>query len=321
MDNKHTYLWGHTRPFNSYAEYFRKLCGERVQKLTIDAGFTCPNRDGTVGTGGCAYCNNDAFNPSYCQPHKSITQQLQEGIEFHAVRYRKASKYLAYFQAYSNTHAPLEHLKKIYEEALSVPQVMGLVIGTRPDCIDEEKLNYFQELSKKHYLTIEYGIESCNDRTLKRINRGHSFAQAEDAIRMTALRGIHTGAHLIFGLPGETRDEMISSVDIINQLPLHSIKFHQLQITINTAFESEYSRHPENFQLFGMEEYLDFMVQYLERLNPQFVVERFANEVPPWFLAAPDWGLIRNFELWRMLEQRLLERNTWQGRLYRVLSA
>jgi radical SAM protein (TIGR01212 family) len=317
-DKQHTYPWGHSRRFNSYAEFFRKHYGERVQKLTIDAGFSCPNRDGTVGTGGCAYCNNDAFNPSYCQSTKPVRQQLEEGIEFHTVRYRKASRYLAYFQAYSNTHAPLEKLREIYDQALSVPGVTGLVIGTRPDCVDEDKLDYFESLAKRCYLTIEYGIESCNDATLLRINRGHTFAQAEAAIRQTAGRGIMTGAHLIFGLPGETRQEMMDSVDIINSLPLHSIKFHQLQITTHTPFAMEYQAHPEHFELFGLEEYLDFMVRYLERLNPAFIVERFANEVPPWFLAGPGWGLIRNFELWKMLEQRLELHDTWQGKRFRV---
>ncbi|OFX27283.1 MAG: TIGR01212 family radical SAM protein, partial [Bacteroidetes bacterium GWA2_31_9b] len=191
------YLWGHNRRFNSYSEYFRQNFGERVQKVTIDAGFTCPNRDGSKGTGGCTYCNNDAFNPSYCKPEKSIKQQIEEGMEFHINRYRRAKNYLAYFQAYSNTYAPLEHLKKIYSEALAIPGVVGLVIGTRPDCIDDEKLEYFKELSKSHYIIIEYGVESCYNKTLERINRGHTFEQSVEAIVKTHQLGIKTGAHFI----------------------------------------------------------------------------------------------------------------------------
>ena len=259
------YPWGHHRRFNSYPEYFRAHYGERVQKLTINAGFTCPNRDGTVGHGGCAYCNNDAFNPSYCNPQKSIQQQLLEGIEFHRVRYRKAYRYLAYFQAYSNTYAPLDKLRELYSEALSVPDVMGIVIGTRPDCVDDEKLDYFAALSRTHHVVVEYGMESCYDRTLERINRGHTVAQCIRAIEETASRGIHTGTHLIFGLPGESRQEMLDEVEIINRLPIVSIKLHQLQIAVGTAFAQQYAVHPEEFQLFGCDEYIDFVVQFLER--------------------------------------------------------
>lgn len=310
------YLWGHQRRFNSYAEYFRRHYGERVQKLTVDAGFTCPNRDGLAGYGGCAYCNNDAFNPSYCSPAKSIRQQLLEGIEFHKVRYRKAYRYLAYFQAYSNTYAPLEQLRAKYHEALSVPGVMGIVIGTRPDCVDDEKLDYLAELSRKYYLAVEYGIESCYNRTLACINRGHTYEQSVMAIEATAGRGIRTGAHLIFGLPGESRQDMLHEADMINLLPINTIKLHQLQISVNTVFAGEYARHPEIFQLFGCEEYIDFSIQFLERLRPDIVVERFANEMPPRFMAGPGWGLIRNVELWRMFERRLDELDTWQGRLF-----
>ena len=309
--------WGTSRRYNAYADYFRSRYGGRVQKLTIDAGFSCPNRDGTVSTGGCAYCNNRAFNPSYCAPEKSIRQQLEEGIIFHEVRYRRAEQYLAYFQAFSNTHAPVEKLREIYHDALSVPRVAGLVIGTRPDCIDEEKLALLAEIARQYYVMVEYGIESCYDRTLQAINRGHTAAVAFEAVRRTAAHGIHTGAHLIFGLPGESHEEMLDEIDMINQLPLTTVKFHQLQIVKDTPYAARYAVEPEYFHLFGLEEYLDFMVDVFERLNPAFIVERFANEVPPWYLAAPGWGLIRNFELWLRLEKKLEERDTWQGRLYR----
>src|SRR6056297_270781 len=194
--------------YNTYVHYLRQIFGSRVQKLSLDAGFSCPNRDGIKGTGGCTYCNNKAFNPSYCTPDKTITQQLKEGITFHKKRYKNTNKYLAYFQAYSNTYAPLPELKKSYHEALSQPGIEGLVIGTRPDCIDDEKLTFIKELSEKYYVIVEYGIESCYNKTLEKINRKHTFEDSKNAIIQTANYGIRTGAHMIFGLPGETRDEM-----------------------------------------------------------------------------------------------------------------
>ena len=204
------YIWKHTRRFNAFSNYCKTAFGERIQKLSVNAGFTCPNRDGTVGNNGCIYCNNEAFNPSYCSSSKSITQQIEEGIEFHVKRYRKAGKYLAYFQAFSNTYAPLTELKEKYEEALKHPEVVGLVIATRPDCVDEEKLDYLQGLSKHHFISVEYGLESCFNKTLERIQRGHTFEQSVCAIEETAKRGIHTGIHIILGLPGETKEEMLS---------------------------------------------------------------------------------------------------------------
>jgi uncharacterized protein len=310
------YPWGHSRRYNSYAEYFRMQFGRRVQKISIDAGFTCPNRDGTVAYGGCTYCDNDAFNPSYCSPSKNITQQLEEGAEFHRVRYRRAKNYLAYFQAYSNTHAPLAKLRQLYDEALSFPGVVGLVIGTRPDCIDNEKLDYFAHLSETNYVILEYGIESCYDKTLLRINRGHTFAQAEEAIRLTASYGIKTGAHLIFGLPGESESDMLAGAAIISQLPLNNIKLHQLQIVKNTAIAAEFASNPSTFHHFSLADYIDFVIHFVERLNPAFVIERFSGEVPPRYLAAPAWGLIRTDQVNVMIENELNKRNTWQGKFF-----
>jgi uncharacterized protein len=310
--------WGHQRRFNSYAEYFKREFGGRVQKLAVDAGFTCPNRDGTRGIGGCTYCDNDAFNPSYCHPEKSVATQLREGIEFHENRYRRASRYLAYFQPYSNTYAPLEKLKEIYSQALSFPQVIGLVIGTRPDCIDESKLEYFSELAENHYIIIEYGIESCYDKTLKRINRGHTFEEAVQALELTAKFGLHSGVHLIFGLPGESRDEMMQEAVILADLPINNIKFHQLQIIKGTRMAVEFKQSPSDFLQFTLEEYIDFIIDFTERLNPAFVIERFAGEVPPKFLAGPGWGLIRNDQVLNRIEKRMEERDTYQGRLYKA---
>lgn len=312
------YPWGHQRRFNSYAEYFKREFGGRVQKLAIDAGFTCPNRDGTKGRGGCTYCDNDAFNPSYCHPEKSILKQIEEGIEFHARRYRRASRYLAYFQPYSNTYAPLKKLKEMYSQALAFPEILGLVIGTRPDCIDEEKLEYFSDLSKSHYIMLEYGIESCYNRTLNRINRGHTFEDTRAALEMTSRYGIKTGVHMIFGLPGESKDEMMLEAEILSALPVNNIKFHQLQIIKGTRMAEEFNSRPEDFIVFSLHDYLEFIIDFIERLNPSIVIERFAGEVPPRFLAGPGWDLIRNDQLLVKVENRLVERETWQGRKFKI---
>jgi radical SAM protein (TIGR01212 family) len=317
---KKPYPWGHERRFNACSNYFRSMYGARVQKVSIDAGFTCPNRDGSKGYGGCTYCNNDAFNPSYCQPAKPVSVQIAEGIEFHKWRYNEAASYLAYFQAFSNTYAPLERLKALYEEALDYPGVVGLIIGTRPDCIDDEKLTYLRELSRKYYVAVEYGIESCYNKTLIRINRGHSFEDAVWALKRTAVMGLTAGAHFIFGLPGETREEMLDQVDIISDLPVRTVKFHQLQIIKGTPMEVEYNRKPGDFELFTWEEYLDFFILFLERLNPAIVVERFTGEVPPRFLSLEGWGKKRTDQIVNLIEKRLEELGTWQGRLYRGTS-
>jgi len=315
-----TFPWGHERRFNAYSNYFRSHYGARVQKVSIDAGFTCPNRDGSKSHGGCTYCNNDAFNPSYCEAAKPISQQISEGITFHKWRYNEAVSYLAYFQAYSNTYAPLAVLKKLYGEALSYPGIIGLIIGTRPDCIDDEKLDYIKELSEKYYIAIEYGIESCYNKTLLRINRGHSFEDAVMALEKTSALGINTGAHFIFGLPGETRKEMLDQVDIISRLPLKTVKFHQLQIIRGTTMETEFKNNPGDFNLFTWEEYLDFFILFLERLNPSIVVERFTGEAPPRFLTGEGWGKKRTDQIVNLIEKRLEELNTWQGRLYDIFS-
>lgn len=319
--------------YNSFVGYFKRKYGERLQKIVLDAGFTCPNRDGAVGRGGCTYCDNAAFHPSYSTAGKSLHQQMDEGIGFHKVRYRTTEHYLAYFQSFSNTYAPLERLRSLYEEALSHPQVVGVVIGTRPDCVDEAKLDYLADLAHGRVLEgwsrtlsegdmrtspvviVEYGIESCYDRTLRRINRGHDFETASRAVRMTAERGIDVGAHFILGLPGESRQMMLDSCAMINDLPLRSVKFHQLQIVKGTRMEREYASVPQDFERFSLDEYLDFFVDMLERLRPDLFIERFVGEVPPRFVNETPWGLIRNVELLRLLEKRLEERETWQGRL------
>ena len=301
--------------YNTFVGYFKRKYGERLQKIVLDAGFTCPNRDGTVGRGGCTYCDNAAFHPSYSTAGKSIRQQLDEGIEFHKVRYRTTEHYLAYFQSFSNTYAPLERLRQLYTEALNHPKVVGIVIGTRPDCVDEEKLDFLAELAKEHVVIVEYGVESCYDETLRRINRGHDFETAKRAIEMTAARGIDVGVHFILGLPGETRQMMLDSCAMINGLPIRSIKFHQLQIVKGTRMEKEYTQRPEDFERFSLEGYIDFFTDMLERLRPDLCIERFVGEVPPRFVNETPWGLIRNVEILRLLDKRLEERNTWQSHL------
>lgn len=328
-----TYGFPDGKRYNSFVGYFKRKYGERLQKIVLDAGFTCPNRDGKVGRGGCTYCDNAAFHPSYSTAGKSLHQQMDEGIEFHKVRYRTTEHYLAYFQSFSNTYAPLERLRQLYEEALMHPSVVGIVIGTRPDCVDEAKLDYLADLAagkvlpdwRRHLsgdsvrtapiVIVEYGIESCYDTTLLRINRGHDYETARRAIHMTASRGIDVGAHFILGLPGETRQMMLDSCALINELPLRSVKFHQLQIVKGTRMEQEYAEKPQDFERFSLDEYLDFFVDMLERLRPDLFIERFVGEVPPRFVNETPWGLIRNVELLRLLEKRLEERSTWQGRL------
>ena len=314
--------------YNTFVGYYKRIYGERLQKLVIDAGFTCPNRDGTKGRGGCSFCDNAAFHPSYSTAGKSIAAQIDEGIGFHQVRYRNTKHYLAYFQSYSNTYAPLPKLKELYLEALSHPQIVGIVTGTRPDCIDEEKLDWLADLKDGRALPgwrrdgfdrpvvkVEYGIESCYDRTLARVGRGHDVACAENAVRLTAERGLDPGAHFILGLPGETRPMLLDQCSFINSLPLHSVKFHQLQIVKGTRIEKEFAEVPQDFLRLDLSDYLDMVTEILERLRPDLYIERVAGEVPPRFVNETQWGLVRNFQILHMLDRRLEERRTWQGRL------
>ena len=316
--------------YNTFVGYYKRVYGERLQKLVIDAGFTCPNRDGTVGYGGCSFCDNAAFHPSYSTAGKSIAAQIDEGIEFHQVRYRNTRHYLAYFQSYSNTYAPLLRLKELYLEALSHPHIVGIVIGTRPDCIDEEKLDWLADLKAGRALPdwhrdgfgspvvkVEYGIESCYDATLLRVGRGHDVAAAERAVRLSAERGLDPGAHFILGLPGESRSMLVDQCSFISSLPLHSVKFHQLQLVKGTRIEKEYAAVPDDFLRLDLPEYLDLVVDILERLRPDLYIERVAGEVPPRFVNETQWGLIRNFQILHLLDDRLSARNTWQGRLFR----
>jgi radical SAM protein (TIGR01212 family) len=308
------YSWGHNKRYNDFPTYFRNLFSERVQKVSVDAGFTCPNRDGTKGLGGCTYCNNKTFKPTYCNLENGITAQVNQGVEFFAKKY-KSMKFLAYFQAYTNTYAPLEDLKKLYEEALQHPKVIGLVISTRPDALNTGLLDYLAELSKKIYVMLEFGVESHLDRTLENINRGHTFAESVWALEETAKREINNCAHMILGLPGESREELLEQAKVISKLPVKNLKLHQLQIHKGTLLEKQFEQNPEKFRLYTADEYIDLVVDYLELLNPEIIVERFISQAPIDMLIAPKWGL-KNFEFVAKVEKRLKERDTWQGRLF-----
>ena len=298
------------KTYNDFSNWIRARLPYRVQKISVDAGFTCPNRDGKVGTRGCIFCDNDTFNPSYCDRRKTVTTQLNEGKEFFARKYPDM-KYLAYLQAYSNTYAPLPQLKKIYEEALSVEDVVGLVIGTRPDCVDEDTLDYLKQLSDRlPMLIVEYGIESTNDETLHRINRGHDFAKSRWAVEQTAKRGLLCGAHVILGLPGETHDDMIRQADDISTLPINFLKIHQLQIIRGTVLGQEYLSNP--FHVFSVDEYIELLGEYIQHLREDIVLERFVSQSPADMLIAPKWGL-KNYEFTNLLVRYLKENGIRQG--------
>ncbi len=298
--------------YREFGDFLRERFPFKAQKIAINAGFTCPNRDGSKGRGGCTYCNNQTFNPGYCQTDKSVTDQLAEGVRFFSRKYPEM-RYLAYFQAYTSTYGEQERLERLYEEALSYPGVVGLVIGTRPDCMPDRLLDYLARLSEQVLVLVEYGVESTLDRTLRRINRGHDFAEAEEAIRRTAARGIAVGAHLILGLPGESRDEILGHADRLSELPLTTLKLHQLQLIRHTRMALEFERQPEDFHLFTVDEYIDLAIDFIERLDPAIALERFVSQSPKELLIAPDWGL-KNYEFTARVNRRLAERDSWQGK-------
>ena len=285
--------------YNKYGDWVRKRFGCKVQKISIDAGFSCPNRDGTIGKGGCIYCNNATFNPEYCtdtagrisQEQRlnlsadNIKAQLLAGKEFFSRKYPEM-KYIAYFQSYTNTYGNIEKLKRMYEAALSVEDVIGISIATRPDCVSDELLDYLEELSHRTFLTMEYGVESLNDDTLRIINRGHS---SECSINI------------------EGREEILRQIDIVNALPIDILKLHQLQITKGTILE----HRPDliaQCTLFTPEEYIDLLVEYILRLRDDIVIERFTSQSPAELLIAPRWGL-KNHEFTNLLNKKLRSEN------------
>lgn len=303
-----------THLYNEFPYFLKRFFPYKVQKISLDAGFSCPNRDGKIGIGGCTYCNNQTFNPDYCSREKSVTQQLQEGKAFFAHKY-PAMKYLAYFQAYTNTYGALDDLKRKYEEALAVEDVVGLVIGTRPDCMPDPLLRYLEQLNRQTFLLIEYGIESTDDETLRRINRGHTFQQTRETVERTAACGILTGGHVILGLPGETHESLVKQAEVISSLPLDTLKMHQLQLICGTRMAQEYRDHPEDFHLFEVDEYINLVIDYIEHLRPDLVLERFISQSPKHLLIAPDWGL-KNYEFNHRVQKRMKELGAYQGRYY-----
>jgi len=309
------YPWGSSNPWNDFSSFFKEQFNNRVQKISVDAGFTCPNRDGTKGRGACTYCNNETFNPFYCHPSKSVTTQLTEGIAFFSQKY-KTQQYLAYFQAFSNTYSDVETLKRLYDEALSVPSMIGLVIATRPDCVNEAILDLLQEYAKTRYVVLEYGIESCSNETLKKINRGHSFEDSVKALKMSQHRGLHVGIHYIIGLPGDSREDNLKHASLLSELPFETLKLHQLQIIKNTTMAKQYAMSPDQFSLFGLDEYIEFVVHFAERLSPEIIIERFVSESPSDLLIAPKWGRLKNFEITERIRKKFIELQSFQGRYW-----
>ncbi len=300
--------------FNSYSQYIRQTFGERVQKISVDGGFTCPNRDGTKGRGGCTYCNNETFSPSYTSPQKSITIQIEEGIAFFEPKY-KTQKYLAYFQAYTNTYDSIERLKNLYQEALKHPKVIGLVISTRPDTINKDIVELLSSLAKSYYVVVELGIESTNNLTLKKINRCHTFQDTENAYNLLKNRGIHLGAHLIIGLPGETPNDFILHAKQISSLPIEFLKLHQLQIIKGTKMAQEYQQTPEDFNLFDVDSYIEQITIFLQYLRSDIILERFSSESPKDILIAPKWNGLKNFEITDKIKKKMIDNNLFQAQL------
>lgn len=303
-------------PWNDYSSYIKRIFGKRVQKISVNAGFTCPNRDGKVGKGACIYCTNKSFSPFYCNPGLSVKEQLEKGIAFFKPKY-KAQEYLAYFQSYTNTYGGLEKLEQLYKEALSVEGVVGLVIATRPDCINEEILQMIKSITKDKYVSIEYGAESTIDKTLDFINRGHSYQQTIDAINLTKKHEISCGLHMIIGLPGETEEDFYHHADELSKLPINTLKVHQMQVLKDTKLAEVYRESPEMFFNLELENYTRVIVNFIERLNSNIVIERFTSESPRDMIIYPNWQGKKNFEVSHMVQSQMNKKGTFQGRLFK----
>ena len=307
--------FSNNKRYNDYSSFIRKEFGERVQKVSLDTGFTCPNRDGTKGVGGCTYCNNNTFNPYYCKPSKSITQQLDEGIAFFSKKY-KTQQYLAYFQAYTNTYADIDLVKELYTEAIDHPQVIGLVIGTRPDCINEDLINFLSDLTKDYFVSLEFGVESTLDKTLEIVNRCHTYQETIDAYELAKNKGLHLGAHLILGLPGETQKDLLNHAKKLSKLPINTLKLHQLQVVKHTLMAVQLKENPEMFELYSADKYIDLITEFVALLRPDIIIERFISESPAHLLIAPQWNGLKNFEMVAKIDKKLIEKDLWQGKLY-----
>lgn len=294
----------------------KKAFGTSVQKVNIDAGFTCPNRDGTVGSGGCIFCNNQSFKPGACRPALPVREQVRNGISYLQRRYG-AKKFLAYFQAYTNTYAPVDLLERVYREALEEPSVIGLAIGTRPDCVDAERLDLLEDISRTHFVLVEYGLQSVYDRSLAYMNRGHDVATFVRALEATKARRIHAGAHVIVGFPTESREEMLHMATEVSEMGVDFLKIHQLQVIKETLLADMFQREP--FPVFGYDEYLDFVVEFIERLSPEIVLQRLFATAPDEILIAPRWGRSRH-ETLGDINRKFVERDARQGRALKSYS-
>ncbi len=300
------------RRYHNYNYYLQNLYGEKIRKVSLHGGFTCPNRDGSKGHGGCIYCNNDSFVPQYINKEMSIPLQMEASIPFMIDRY-DVQKYIAYFQAYSNTYDELGKLKRMYEEAITYPNVVGLDIGTRSDCIDEPLLEYLAKLNERVHVTLEYGIESIHDQSLEWMNRGHNYASVIKAVELTKQYGIKVAGHIILGFPIETPEMMLETGLAANDLGLDFLKIHQLHVVKGTVLAKRFKDEP--FSLFHEDEYIELVVDILERLNPDIVIQRLFGDAPAEILIAPKWGY--NIpKLTHLMDMELSQRDTWQGRLY-----
>jgi radical SAM protein (TIGR01212 family) len=303
--------------FRSYNKWLKDKFGERVYKVIVDGGFTCPNRDGTVALGGCTYCNNNSFRPPSAIKTDPIRQQVEEGIAYIRKRF-DANKFIIYFQPFSNTYADTEFLRNLYLGAIDHPEVVGLAIGTRPDCVDPEKIAMIQEIAQRTFVSLEFGVESIYDDTLRRVNRGHDYPSFLYAMELARGRGIHIGAHLILGFPWETREQWLAMADEMSYVGIDAIKIHHLHIVRGTALAAEFMRNP--FRVLEYEEYLDLLCDFLERLHPNIIIERLFGEAPFGLLVAPNWRRNKN-DLVRDITKKFEERDVRQGKLWKAAGA
>ncbi len=299
------------KPYRDYNSYLKELFGCRVHKITVDAGMTCPNRDGTVGVGGCIYCNSRGSGTGKWKLGKSIRDQLEEPKGYLKKRFG-AEKFIAYFQSFSNTYAPLERLKSLYEEALSVEDVVGLSIGTRPDCVPEDVLDYIKELSKDYYVSIEYGLQSAHDRTLQAINRGHTVSTFLDALERTRRRNIAVTVHVIIGLPGESEEEIIETARFLSRLDIQSVKIHLLYVVKDTVLERLY--RDGLYRCLEKNEYIKLASLFIANLSPTIVIQRLTGDPHKEELVAPHWALKKQ-EVLNGIIQYMKDHNLRQGSL------
>ncbi len=299
------------RGYYDFSEFLKKHFDYKVQKIAINAGFTCPNRDGKKGVGGCTYCNNQTFNPEYCSDNLTVTQQLERGKSFFAKKYAQM-KYLAYFQAYTNTYADVQYLKELYTEALAVEGVVGIIIGTRPDCMSQELLEYLQELSNSYFVLVEYGVESSNNDTLRIINRGHSWEDTVDAVMRTTGHGIMCGVHIILGLPGEGREQIVETARKLSALPIVTAKLHQLQLIKGTRMAAQVANGELEIERWSAEEYIEVCMDFIRNLSPEIAIERFVSQSPEQLLISPRWGL-KNYQFTNLLNNRIAALDIHQG--------